>query len=307
MKISFISDPDRYAKSQMQSLVDFVSLYIPELRLTHQDDAELLFVHHQQYKPSNAKIIVVERADSSTWGYSRPLIKEENVLAVFKHTLLDSRFQNDPFCFRRYHINLLDDCYNLEHDRVRLEFVSENELSRLYCRVPIIFRWRQSHVKIPDMRHVLKRNNVLNRASIQKLSHIEKHRGDCVSKFKGSEKILGRSLWVRALAESKICVCPWGYGEMCYRDYEAMMCRCIVVKPNTDFMVTWPNIYKANETYIPCRLDFSDLEDICDDVLCNYEKYQDMLNRNFWQVYSPDVETMAVEFKDALRSLGIVI
>jgi len=33
------------------------------------------------------------------------------------------------------------------------------------------------------------------------------------------------------LLETKIALSPFGWGEFCYRDYEALLCGCIVVKP----------------------------------------------------------------------------
>jgi len=42
----------------------------------------------------------------------------------------------------------------------------------------------------------------------------------------------------------------------------------------------YPDIYKANETYIPCAYDYSDLKQIIQNTLKNYNQYIPMLKRN---------------------------
>jgi hypothetical protein len=62
------------------------------------------------------------------------------------------------------------------------------------------------------------------------------------------------------LRRSRICVSPFGYGEICWRDFEAVLCGSLLVKPNVDHLRTEPDIFIANETYVPVKWDFSDLE-----------------------------------------------
>ena len=57
---------------------------------------------------------------------------------------------------------------------------------------------------------------------------------------------------------SRVIVSPWGYGEFCHRDYEAILAGCVLVKPDTSFSDTWPEL-EAGKHYVPCRPDFSDL------------------------------------------------
>ena len=62
---------------------------------------------------------------------------------------------------------------------------------------------------------------------------------------------------------SKICISPFGYGEICWRDFEAILCRCLVLKPDMSHVKTNPDIFQPYKTYVPVKWDFSDLEEKC--------------------------------------------
>lgn len=58
-----------------------------------------------------------------------------------------------------------------------------------------------------------------------------------------------------------MCFSPFGYGEVCWRDYEAVMCGALLIKPDMSHVETYPDIFRPHETYVPIRWDFSDLEE----------------------------------------------
>ena len=65
------------------------------------------------------------------------------------------------------------------------------------------------------------------------------------------------------LRRSRICVSPFGHGEVCSRDFEAVLNGCLLIKPDMDHLETRPNIYVPGQTYIPVRWDFCDLAEKC--------------------------------------------
>lgn len=67
--------------------------------------------------------------------------------------------------------------------------------------------------------------------------------------------------YYREMLRSKMCVCPFGYGELCWRDFEAALCGCLVLKPGMAHVETAPNLFVANETYVPLKWDYSDLRE----------------------------------------------
>ena len=67
----------------------------------------------------------------------------------------------------------------------------------------------------------------------------------------------------RELANARLCISPFGYGELCWRDFEAIASGCLLVKPDTSHLHTFPDLFRPGETCVPVRWDFADLEARC--------------------------------------------
>lgn len=67
----------------------------------------------------------------------------------------------------------------------------------------------------------------------------------------------------RELRDARICVSPFGYGELCWRDFEAIMAGCLLVKPDMAHIRTAPDLFVAGETYVRVAWDYADLETAC--------------------------------------------
>lgn len=78
-----------------------------------------------------------------------------------------------------------------------------------------------------------------------------------------------QNIYYEEMLTSKICISPFGYGEICWRDFEAVLCGCLVVKPDMSHVRTEPNIFVPNETYVPVSWDYSDLAEKCEFLLNN--------------------------------------
>jgi hypothetical protein len=76
-----------------------------------------------------------------------------------------------------------------------------------------------------------------------------------------SAETIPQELYDEELRQSKIVVSPFGWGEVCYRDFEAVANDCLLVKPSMEHLRTVPHIYQAGETYVPVRWDLTDLGD----------------------------------------------
>ena len=63
-------------------------------------------------------------------------------------------------------------------------------------------------------------------------------------------------------------------------DAYAMYAGVILIKPDTDYVRMYPDIYKSNKTYIKCNQDYSDLREKIVEVLNNYDKYLPMIKKN---------------------------
>ncbi len=52
---------------------------------------------------------------------------------------------------------------------------------------------------------------------------------------------------------------PFGWGEVCYRDFEAAIGGAVLIKPDMSHVQTWPNIF-TNDSYISLSWDLKELD-----------------------------------------------
>ncbi|MCU0526689.1 MAG: hypothetical protein MUF72_17905 [Elainella sp. Prado103] len=77
------------------------------------------------------------------------------------------------------------------------------------------------------------------------------------------ERTVSRRQYIRDLQRGRIAISPFGWGELSFRDYEAVRHHCLLMKPAVDHIATEPNIYIPHETYVPLKWDYSNLEEQC--------------------------------------------
>jgi hypothetical protein len=66
------------------------------------------------------------------------------------------------------------------------------------------------------------------------------------------------------LLRSRICISPYGYGEVCGRDIEATLAGCLLIKPDMSHLRSYPDIFEAGVTYVPVERDYANLGETCD-------------------------------------------
>jgi hypothetical protein len=67
------------------------------------------------------------------------------------------------------------------------------------------------------------------------------------------------SYW-QELRNSKILLSPFGWGEICHRDFEGFMSGSLLIKPCMNHLETWPPLYEDGETILTVDWDMNDLE-----------------------------------------------
>jgi hypothetical protein len=87
--------------------------------------------------------------------------------------------------------------------------------------------------------------------------------------------------YMHELASSKICFSPFGYGEVAWRDYEAVICKSLLIKPDMSHVETVPDVFLPYETYVPVQWDFSDVEDRIRYYLAHPEEREAIVDRAF--------------------------
>lgn len=76
-----------------------------------------------------------------------------------------------------------------------------------------------------------------------------------------SEGLVSRSEYYKEMTQSKMCFSPFGYGEVCWRDYESFATGALLLKPNMDHLKVFPDIFVPDETYVSLEWNLSDFED----------------------------------------------
>jgi hypothetical protein len=80
----------------------------------------------------------------------------------------------------------------------------------------------------------------------------------------------------RELRGAAATLSPFGWGEICFRDFEAIISRSVLLKPSMEHIETWPDVYRANETYVPLSWDASDLIAATEGVMGDAQKRERM-------------------------------
>lgn len=85
--------------------------------------------------------------------------------------------------------------------------------------------------------------------------------------------------YLAELRKSKVCVSPFGWGEVCFRDFEGIICGCVLLKPDMSHIETYPDIYKKGKTYVSLKWDMSDLEDKLLMIIENFDEYINLIEQ----------------------------
>ncbi len=79
--------------------------------------------------------------------------------------------------------------------------------------------------------------------------------------------IVPKKEYLTNMSESKFVVSPFGWGEICYRDYETFMAGAALIKPDMSHLETWPDLYIPDETYFPISWDIEKWKDEFNNIL----------------------------------------
>ncbi len=92
-------------------------------------------------------------------------------------------------------------------------------------------------------------------------------------KYKSNQKIsigkMPKKDYLINLRKSKSICSPFGWGEICFRDFEAFIAGAALIKPDMDHVETWPNLYKKQDTYIPISWKIENWDNEFNEILAN--------------------------------------
>lgn len=90
---------------------------------------------------------------------------------------------------------------------------------------------------------------------------------------------LSRRAFFRELEQSKLVVSPFGWGEIAYRDFEAILSGAMLLKPDMRHMDTWPNLYSDGQTIITFPWSLEGLDELIQESLANDGKRIEIAHR----------------------------
>ncbi|WP_299701293.1 hypothetical protein [uncultured Pontibacter sp.] len=127
-------------------------------------------------------------------------------------------------------------------------------------------------------------NSLPNTIAYQRQIFLEK----CANSKKVVTGKISQKQYNNELKKVAAVLSPFGWGEICFRDFEAILSGALLIKPNMDMIDTWPNIYLASTTYIPVDWNGDNLIDTIDSINDASQQHLNM------------VETAREEYKKAL-------
>jgi hypothetical protein len=235
-------------------------------------------------------------SDSTSLMGAYEVFKQSNAIYLFKNQILkEKEMYLEKYAFNKWFFGNgsdLDLSYNIDEDTW-----NKIKLSNINCGRTIFGTGLYPNkVQWP----AIKKNKEVDICAIFQTFHDEcrdhgvrndipyiKHRKevwDRLSKVKDKYNTISKKLpfqdYIEKLANSKVCISPFGQGELCFRDFEAMLTGTILIRPDQSNVVTSPNIFVEGETYIGCKLDWSDLEEKIENTLDNFNELNDKFTSN---------------------------
>jgi hypothetical protein len=93
----------------------------------------------------------------------------------------------------------------------------------------------------------------------------------------GSDRVRLRHYFAEMIL-SRIGVSPFGWGEVCFRDYEIMAAGALLIKPSMSHLRTSPDIFVEGKTYVAASWDPDDIGDVCRHYLAHPEDAKEIIH-----------------------------
>jgi hypothetical protein len=105
------------------------------------------------------------------------------------------------------------------------------------------------------------------------------------------------------LSRSKIVLSPFGWGELCLRDFEAVRAGSLLLKPSMEHLETWPDVFRPHETYAPFSWDAEDLLERTAEYLED-EVRRRKVARAALETYRKQLEGLEERFESIIKEIS---
>ncbi|MCX7025040.1 MAG: glycosyltransferase [Spirochaetes bacterium] len=102
---------------------------------------------------------------------------------------------------------------------------------------------------------------------------------------------------------SKIVLSPFGWGELCLRDFEAVISGALLLKPDMSHLETWPDIFIPGETYVPFDWDAAELVGRAEFYLAN-DGERKRIARAAWERYRSQLGDLSARFESTIDEIS---
>jgi len=110
----------------------------------------------------------------------------------------------------------------------------------------------------------------------------------------------------KELKNVKAVFSPFGWGEICFRDFEAIISGAVLIKPDVSHIQTWPNIYVPNKTYIPVKWDGSDIIEKTEELFRNPTTL-DKLRKEAWLIFNQSYKDLDHKVMRVITDFGLIL
>ena len=127
-----------------------------------------------------------------------------------------------------------------------------------------------------------------------------------IERIRGNTRFLmgevSQNRYNQELVSSKIVLSPFGWGELCLRDFEAVRAGSLLMKPSMEHLETWPDVFRPNETYVPFSWDAGDLPDKAEEYLSDPPRRL-TIARNAWEAYRLQLDGLEARFESIIKEI----
>lgn len=237
-------------------------------------------------KTVNEPYFLFDGQDSTSLIGVFDILKQSNPILLLKNNLLKDRsLYKNKYVNGRYFWGIGDyACEDIDKYNSKIKLSGFNWLNTFGNKPTINYNSNRSidvccliGLSKENYEHNLRTDVYYNEPRLKLFNEIKKLKCNVVSTENTGK--LDKESYYNTLINSKICISPYGYGEIGIRDIEAISAGCIIIKPDMSFVDTLPNIYENGKTFISCNSDFSNLSEKIDFILNDYDNlYEKMFS-----------------------------
>ena len=93
--------------------------------------------------------------------------------------------------------------------------------------------------------------------------------------------LVGTAQYLAEMRHSKLCMSPFGYGEVCWRDFEAFGSGAVLIKPDISNVEVAIDCFQAGRTYVPIGWTFDDAATSIEKMLVDSTYCEEMATNAF--------------------------